>query len=297
VAKRCRIQPGSGRAGQGALKVMQYIMRRPDVFRRTSRLWRRAHDEALAAAPYANDMFRKDRREQALARERQRRGRRAHFKMVDPRWYDLVVSLRSTASAGRRVPAVLRCISSSPLEFADWSSVFLYVRQVRIIDDAPRRSDDMPDMTSLNGGQKTYDENRAFSKTKATRRRSPLRKRAPVRQVLLRRDPQPDPAHYAMMDEPMDPARRSTRRTSTVCSTCRRSRPAWRSAVQPAQRRRLHRQQDPLPGVHRRHGRLVVRMAPARGLRYAFWYPPQHAGIMLSPIDRAASSTNFHPQP
>ena len=101
--------PGLSRA-HGALKVMQFIMRRPDVFPQDfHRLWRRAHDEALAASPYANDMFRK-----IVVSKRSRvndndAAARAHFKMVDPPVYDLVVSLHARQhGAGRRLPAVLR---------------------------------------------------------------------------------------------------------------------------------------------------------------------------------------------
>ena len=95
--------PGLGEPGKGALKVMQYIMRRPDVFPQDfHRLWRQAHDEALAASPYASDMFRK-----IVVSKRSRvndndAAARAHFKMVDPPVYDLVVSfiLDSMEQAG-----------------------------------------------------------------------------------------------------------------------------------------------------------------------------------------------------
>ena len=119
---------------------MQYIMRRPDVFPQDfHRLWRRAHDEALAASPYANDMFRR-----IVVSKRSRvndndAAARAHFKMVDPPVYDLVVSFTSTAWS-RPAPSGSTSTPSraATLEFADWSeSFFLYVRQVRIIDDAP----------------------------------------------------------------------------------------------------------------------------------------------------------------
>jgi hypothetical protein len=64
---------------------------------------------------------------------------RAHFKMVDPPVYDLVVSI--TLDSMEQVGAFRQyfdAMVSSPLDFADWSqSFFLYVRPVRIIDDAP----------------------------------------------------------------------------------------------------------------------------------------------------------------
>ena len=132
--------PGLGEPGNGALKVMQFIMRRPDVFPQDfHRLWRQAHDEALAASPYANDMFRK-----IVVSKRSRvndndAAARAHFKMVDPPVYDLVVSfiLDSMEQVGA-FRQYFDAVTASALEFADWSeSFFLYVRQVRIIDDAP----------------------------------------------------------------------------------------------------------------------------------------------------------------
>ena len=64
---------------------------------------------------------------------------RAHFRMVDPPVYDMVVSIwvdsMEQVGAFRQY---LEALQESPLEFADWSrSFFLYTRQVRIIDDAP----------------------------------------------------------------------------------------------------------------------------------------------------------------
>ena len=44
----------------GALKIMQFIMRKPDVFPNDYyALWLQAHDEAMAASPYAQEQFRK----------------------------------------------------------------------------------------------------------------------------------------------------------------------------------------------------------------------------------------------
>jgi hypothetical protein len=62
---------------------------------------------------------------------------RAHFKMVDPPVYDLVVgitldSMEQVGSFRQYVEA----IQETTLEFADWSeSFFLYTRPVRIIDN------------------------------------------------------------------------------------------------------------------------------------------------------------------
>ena len=123
--------PGLGEPGKGALKVMQYIMRRPDVFPQDfHRLWRRAHDEALAASPYANDMFRK-----IVVSKRSRvndndAAARAHFKMVDPPVYDLVVSfIARQHGAGRRLPAVLRRHHEQPAGVRRLVGVVLPLRE------------------------------------------------------------------------------------------------------------------------------------------------------------------------
>ena len=57
---RPKFNPGLGEPNVGALKVMQFIMRKPEVFPNDYyRLWRQAHDEALAKSPYAQEQFRK----------------------------------------------------------------------------------------------------------------------------------------------------------------------------------------------------------------------------------------------
>ena len=135
-----KFNPGLGAPGNGAVKVMHFIMRRPEVFPQDyHRLWRQAHDEAMAKSPYAREMFRK-----IVLSKRSRindndAAARAHFKMVDPPVYDLVVSI--TLDSMEQVGAFrqyVEAIEESRLEFADWSeSFFLYCRPVRIIDDAP----------------------------------------------------------------------------------------------------------------------------------------------------------------
>ncbi len=135
-----RFNPGLGEPNQGGVKVLQYIMRRPDVFPNDYyRLWRQAHDEAMAKAPYAGEMFRR-----IVVSKRSRvndndAAARAHFRMVDPPVYDMVVSfwLDSMENAGA-FRQYFEALLETPYEFADWSeSFFLYVRPVRIIDDAP----------------------------------------------------------------------------------------------------------------------------------------------------------------
>jgi hypothetical protein len=136
---RPKFNPGLGEPGQGALKVMQFIMRKPGVFPNDyDKLWQKAHDEALAASPYAQEQFRK-----IIVSKRSRANdndaaARAHFRMVDPPVYDMVVSfwLDSIEAAGA-FRQYVAAIQESPYEFADWSeSFYLYVRPVRIIDDA-----------------------------------------------------------------------------------------------------------------------------------------------------------------
>jgi EthD domain len=136
---RPTFNPGLGEPGCGAVKVLQYIMRKPEVFPNDYyRLWRQAHDEAMAKSPYAQEMFRK-----VVLSKRSRvndndAAARAHFRMVDPPVYDMVVSI--TLDSMEQVGAFrqyLEAMLESPLDFADWSeSFFLYVRPVRIIDDA-----------------------------------------------------------------------------------------------------------------------------------------------------------------
>jgi hypothetical protein len=137
---RPKFNPGLGEPGRGAVKVLHYIMRKPEVFPNDYyRLWRQAHDEAMATSPYAREMFRK-----VVLSKRSRvndndAAARAHFRMVDPPVYDMVVSI--TLDSMEQVGAFrqyLEAMLESPLDFADWSeSFFLYVRAVRIIDDAP----------------------------------------------------------------------------------------------------------------------------------------------------------------
>ena len=132
--------PGLGEPGHGAVKVMQYIMRRPDCFPQDfPRLWRQAHDQALAASPYADEMFRRITLSKRSRVNDNDAEARAHFKMVDPPVYDIEVSF--TLDSMEQVGAFRQyfdALTASELQFADWSqSFFLYVRPVRIIDDAP----------------------------------------------------------------------------------------------------------------------------------------------------------------
>ncbi len=139
---RPQFNPGLGEPHQGAVKVMQYIMRRPDVFPNDYyRLWRQAHDEALAKSLYAQEMFRRIVMSKRIRVNDNDAAARAHFRMVDPPVYDMVVSfwLDSMEQVGA-FRQYLDALQESQFEFADWSqSFFLYTRPVRIIDDAPAK--------------------------------------------------------------------------------------------------------------------------------------------------------------
>lgn len=137
---RPKFNPGLGESGHGAVKVMQFIMRKPEVFPQDyHRLWRQAHDEAMANSSYAREMFRKITVSKRSRINDNDAAARAHFKMVDPPVYDMVVSV--TLDSMEQVGAFRQyfdAVVERRLDFADWSeSFFLYVRPVRIIDDAP----------------------------------------------------------------------------------------------------------------------------------------------------------------
>nr|WP_320131600.1 EthD domain-containing protein [uncultured Holophaga sp.] len=132
--------PGLGEPGYGAVRVLHYVMRRPEVFPQDfHRLWEQAHAEAYAKSPYAQEMFRK-----VVANRRCRVNdndgpARKHFGMIDPPIYDLVtaITLDSMEQAGA-FRQYLEALQASTLGFANWSeSFFLYTRPVRIIDNTP----------------------------------------------------------------------------------------------------------------------------------------------------------------
>jgi hypothetical protein len=89
---RPKFNPGLGDPNQGAVKVIHYIMRQPNVFPNDYyRLWRQAHDEAPARSPYSREMFRR-----IVMNKRSRVNDNdaavpAHFRMVDPLVYDMIV--------------------------------------------------------------------------------------------------------------------------------------------------------------------------------------------------------------
>jgi len=135
-----KFNPGLGEPGQGAVRVMHYIKRKPEVYLQDfHRLWRQAHDDAYEDSPYAQDNFRK-----IIANKRCKIAdndaeARKHFRMVDHPIYDLVVEI--TLDSIEQVGAFrqyLDHLQQTKLDFANWSeSFYLYTRPVRIIDNAP----------------------------------------------------------------------------------------------------------------------------------------------------------------
>ena len=137
--------------------------------------------------------------------------------------------------------------------------------------------------------QKTYDAEPPRQRAQGHASPAHARGRGPaVRQVLYEEIPQPDPAHYAAMEMPIDP----------------------HGAFGPEEINRLLDVEGLRNGVeigwcNLPNGAGYIANTifypdvtadmidwwfvwhPLEDLRYRIWYPPQHAGIMLSPIDRA----------
>ncbi|MFP3728836.1 EthD domain-containing protein [Priestia filamentosa] len=146
--------PGLGIVqGVGSLKVMQYIMRNDDVFPEDFHaFWREAHEEALKQSPYAQEQLRR-----CVAYKRSRLNdndgaARAHFKMVDPPVYDLVVAhwfdTIEQVGAFRQYNEALQAYSKN--KFANWSkSFFVYTKQINIINDTPVTTEETKEKLKL----------------------------------------------------------------------------------------------------------------------------------------------------
>lgn len=134
--------PGLGIVqGVGALKVLQYVMRDDQVYPEDyRRRWRAAHDEAVERSPYYREQARR-----VVANWRSRANdndgaARAHFKMVDPPVYDLVVmhwfDTLEQVGAFRQYLQAMQSSKAPP--FANWSrSFYLYTKQTVIVRDTP----------------------------------------------------------------------------------------------------------------------------------------------------------------
>jgi len=138
--------------------------------------------------------------------------------------------------------------------------------------------------------QKTEAQNRIDSRVKATLPPlTPAEAARPFARYFYEEIRPCDPAHYAMMDEPMDPARAfgpgeinrllDVRRLETEEAEI-----GWCSlpnGVGYVANRMFY------PGVTADMIDWWFAWHPLEDLRYRIWYPPQHAGIMLDPVGRA----------
>jgi hypothetical protein len=124
----------------GALKVLHYIMRDEETYREDYyQYWREAHEQAMAASPYAREQMRRCVMNKRCRINDNDAAARKHFKMVDPPVFDLVVGLWfdtiEQAGAFRQYNEALQ---TYPKTFANWSkSFFLYTRPIPIIRDTP----------------------------------------------------------------------------------------------------------------------------------------------------------------
>lgn len=135
--------PGLGLvSGVGALKVLQFIMRDDEVYREDYyQYWREAHKEAIENAPYAKEQLRRCVMNKRCRINDNDGAARAHFKMVDPPVFDMVVThwfdTMEHAGAFRQYNEALQ---NSSKKFANWSkSFYLYTKQIVIIRDTPPR--------------------------------------------------------------------------------------------------------------------------------------------------------------
>ncbi len=138
--------------------------------------------------------------------------------------------------------------------------------------------------------QKSYSQNLADSVIKAMLPPlTPEEEARPFAKYYYEEIKQPDPAHLALMDEPMDPSRaygpeeinrlldlEYLEKEEVEIGWCNLPNGAGYIA-----------NKNFYPGVTADMIDWWFAWHPLEDLRYRIWYPPQHAGIMLSPIDRA----------
>jgi phloretin hydrolase len=138
--------------------------------------------------------------------------------------------------------------------------------------------------------QKTYSQNLADSGMKATLPPLTAEEQArPFAKYYYEEMPEPDPAHYGTMNEPMDPVRafgpeEIDRLLDVERLETEEVEVGWCILPNGAgyiANKIFH------PDFTADMVDWWFAWHPLEDLRYRIWYPPQHAGIMLSPMDRA----------
>ena len=138
------------------------------------------------------------------------------------------------------------------------------------------------------GTQKTFDQNRRDSKIKAgLPPLTPEEEARPFAKYYHEAIKQYDPAHYAAMEQPMDPALaygpEEINRLLDVEALEKGVEVGWCNLPNGAG---YIANTIVYPGVTADMIDWWFAWHPLEDLRYRIWYPPQHGGIMLSPIDR-----------
>ncbi|HUN90193.1 MAG TPA: hypothetical protein VMU28_15445, partial [Terriglobales bacterium] len=139
--------------------------------------------------------------------------------------------------------------------------------------------------------QKTFDQNFADTKLKAKRPDlTPEEKARPFAKYYYEPIKEADPKHYAEMDTPKDPAKAfGPEELNRLLDT------KYLESYETFEIGWCHLPNGTgyiankifYPGVTAEMIDWWFAWHPLEDLRYRIWYPPQHAGIMLSPIDRA----------
>ncbi len=138
--------------------------------------------------------------------------------------------------------------------------------------------------------QKTYTENRGVCMLKADLPPlTPEEEARPFAKYYYEEIKQPDPTHYAAMDKPVDPARafgpeEIDRLLDVTQLGAQEVEVGWCNLPDGAG---FIANKIFYPGVTADMIDWWFAWHPLENLRYRIWYPPQHGGIMLSPIDRA----------
>lgn len=138
--------------------------------------------------------------------------------------------------------------------------------------------------------QKSYAQNRIDSRIKATLPPLTVQEEArPFAKYFYEKIPQCDPAHCAKMDQPMDPAQAFGPEEINRLLDVRRLETeeveiGWGHLPNGAG---FIANKIFYPGVTADMIDWWFAWHALEDLRYRIWYPPQHAGIMLQPVDRA----------